>query len=288
RMGPGQSVNVNFTLVPPEGQRIIQNLRNFSEVALSVTGTVKEGDRHDNPILIVASRIDIEGAATRYRIDPYEVTVASYAQIVRFSQRYLNSIVTMEGRFDFRDPNREQFGLWRGLDTITVSFSHLSDDLRARFLKEPQFSNAQMKITGIVRTDPAHPSRFMLDAQSVEFPAPPPLSPPAEDPEAAKKPKPVPYDKVLADPDKYAGKTVFLSGSFERFTAAPFRFEMRDGWDSLEVVAEKLPQATQEELAGLGDFSQVLFNVTGTLQPYPNDPKKLYLVADTLEFLPGM
>ncbi|SDU19694.1 hypothetical protein SAMN05444156_2543 [Verrucomicrobium sp. GAS474] len=288
RMGPSQSVNVLITLVSPEGKRIVQGLRNFSEVALAVTGTVKEGDRHDNPILIVASKIDIEGAATRYRIDPVEVGIASYAQIGHFSQRYLNSIVTMEGRFDFREPNREQFTLWRGLDSILVNFSHLSDDLRKRFLNEPQFSGQSMKVTGIVRTDPAKPNRFMLDAQSVSFPEPPKTAEETPQDGEAKKPKPLPYDKVLAEPDKYVGKTVLLSGSFERFTAAPFRFEMRSGWDSLEVVAEKLPRSIQEELGELGDFSQVLFTVSGTLVAYPNDPKKLYLVADQLDFLPGM
>ena len=290
RMGPSQSINVNITLVPPEGQRIIQGLRNFSEVALAVTGTVKEGDRHDNPILIVASKIDIEGAATRYRIDPDEVTVASYAQIVRFAQRYQNSIVTMEGRFDFREPNREQFTLWRGLDSISVSFIHFSDELRARFLKEPQFSGQSMKVTGIVRADPAKAGRFMLDAQSVQFPPDPKDVPPEAPPQEGEvaKPKPIAYAKIITDPDKYVGKTVLLAGSFERFTAAPFRFEMRTGWDSIEVVAEKLPRDVQDQLADLGDFSQVLFTVSGTLMAYPNNPKRLYLVADSLDFLPGM
>ncbi len=290
RMGPAQSVNVNVTLVPPEGQRIIQGLRNFSEVPLAITGTVKEGDPHDNPILIVASKIDIEGAATRYRIDPNEIPIVSYAQIVRFSQRYLNTIVTMEGRFDFREPNRQQFTLWRGLDSITVNFSRLGADLRTRFLNEPQFSGQSMRVTGIVRTDLARPGRYKLDAQSIEFPAPPTAAqaeaPPADG--SAPKPKPMNYADVLADPAKYAGKTVLLQGSFERFTSPPFRFEMRTGWDSLEVVSEKLPRDVQEQLGELGDFSQILFTVSGTLTPYPNNPQRFFLVADELNFLPGM
>lgn len=283
RMGD-RSVSVYFNGLPPEGQMSLRELRQFSETPLAVTGAVREGNVHDLPIMIIASRIELEGAGSQFTYDSKDGFV-TYPEIARFSQRFLHSAVTMQGRFDFREPDRTVFTMWRGVDEIDVDFGRLPDDLQAKLLVEPQFSNRLMTIKGIVRPSPGRKSHYLLEAQSIDFL--PPFDANSANAADPSKPRDIAYAEVLAAPEKWAGQHVQMRGSFECAGGQPYVFQMRTGSDSIEFIDERLPAPVHARLASLRPFSEAALRVSGTIRAYPDVKNRYYLVADKVEFVTG-
>ncbi len=284
RMGD-RSVNVLLSGMPPEGQRTIREMRQFSETPLAVTGILKRGDAHDNPILLVASKIDVEGGFSTHFLTDGKQGVVTYPEIERYSERFLNSTVTLKGRFDFRDPNRKLFTLWRGVDAVDIDFSRLADEgVQAKLLQEPNFSNQPLTVKGIVRASPGAKGRYMIDAVSVDYPPPPEpgAAPPPAEPNLPKK---LDYADLLSDPAPWLGRTVRMRGSFEYRATTPYTLEMRQKDDSIDVIFEKVSAPVQSRIASLAAFSEVGLMITGTPRAYPDAPKRFYIVADQVEFL---
>lgn len=281
RMGD-RSVNVYFSTLPPEGQLTIRELRQFSETPLVVTGTVREGNAHDLPVLIMAARVELEGAGSQFSYDSKD-GVITYPEIARFSSRFLHSNVVMLGRFDFREPDRTMFAMWRGVDSIDVDFGRLAIEVQAKIFVEPQFSGRLLTVKGVVRPAPGRKSHYLLEAQSVEFS--PPFDPNSANAADPTKPRDISYAEILADPDKWIGQRLQMRGSFECAGGQPYVFQMRTGSDSIEFVDERLPAPIHARLTGLAPFCEAALRVYGTIRAYPDVKNRYYLVADKVDFL---
>lgn len=275
-------VSVFISQLPPESQQVVRGLRPFSDTPLVVTGVPRYGPEHGNDIFIMASKIDVEGSSAHYSYDPKN-GIVTCPEITRFSQRYLNSPATVQGRFDFRSPSENVFTIWRGTDSMEVDFGRLPNDVQTTLLQEPNFSNRVVTVKGVVRPSPLRQGQYRIEASSVEFTAPPADAAPAETKPG--QPPSATYADLLAKPAAYAGKKVLMRGSYECPATAPHAFQIRVGPDTIEVIGDKLPVSVQNRLHSLTPFTEVALRVTGTVRAYSDSGTRYYLVADKVEFL---
>ena len=275
-----QTVSVSIVDLLPEAQAAIRHLRDFSEKPLTVTGTVRQGAFQAAPVLLLASSVEIAGVPTHFVITPTD-GVVTYPQIERHYENFLNAEVTMKGRFDFRDPDRQMFSLWRGIGEIEVDFSKLPDPDRLRLLGEPNFSNQPLTVKGSILPLPGAPKgSYLLLAASLVIPPPP--SPGAVDP--AKKGLTT-YSDLLASPTRYLNHTVRMRGSYDLASDNPFSFQMRQDDDTIEVLYGKIDSQERDQIAAFPDFSNITFLVTGTIHAYPDASNRFFLVADKIEIV---
>lgn len=272
-------VIVDMTKLPQESQEAVRAIRDFSETPVTVTGTVTRGGVQRDQPTVVAERIDIEDTSTRnsYRSRRGVVTVP---ELRVNPPRYLETSVSMQGRFDFVQPGRESFRFWRGVDEVEVDFSHLSPETQRQILSLKNFSDQSLKVSGILKGPPSGEVAFGLDATSIQIdPIPDAASAAAPQGEADDG---LSYANILLNPDRYLNNEQTIKGGFELCDPHRKLMQIWQGGDSMEVYYRDLPQDQINLIESQHPFSSIVIVVSGMIHPYPRAPHRFMIEAHSV------
>jgi hypothetical protein len=281
RMGEG-TVEVSYRGLAPDIKAAVRDLRNFSRTPLTVKGVLRQGGVAGNKILIEAEQLDIDATSTR-------LAVASRRGIVTVPEirlnpfRMLNSQVTMEGRFNFREPARKVFRVWRGVDAIDVEYGQLSEALQKEVLMVPNFSDRPLKVTGVLRSTGRAEAAYQIEATALQIEEAPDQAQ-LMSLEATNKKADITYSDLLLNPERYIKQKVMLKGGYE--TRDPLRkvFEIWQGGDSIEVFYQNLPTSQIKLIESLPPFSSLVMVVNGQAENYHRAPRRFFIIAENVVF----
>lgn len=279
RMGE-HTIDVQFDAIGAEAQQALRELRNFSDVRILVTGRVERAGVQNDRILLVADKVDIQDESTRMAFDSRR-GIVTVPEIRVNPFRYLHNSITMQGRFDFRDPNLELFRLWRGVDVIEVDYQALSKAQRREILGIKNFSDRPMRVTGNLRPAKTVGVAYHLDATALE------IEPLLDESqlvalEAQRKSKDISYADIIRKPERYVGKLVELKGGFE--VQEPLRrvVELWQGGDSIEIFYEQVPAEQMRVIQDLKPFSSAIVVVQGKVQAYEKASRRYFIMAKSI------
>ncbi len=283
-----------------ETKNEVLELRNFSDIPLTVIGVVNlVGVQNDQPA-IRAEQIEIEQAPTQNIYDSRK-GIVTVPEIRVSSFRYLNSSVVMQGRFDFRETSQQTFGLWRGVDEVQVDYSQLPVDTRRQILGLQNFSNRGMRVTGILRLPTTSDVAYKLDATAIV------LDPEVNESQSSaeetqKKTLDITYAQILRESERYLNKTritkklkeidpktnkvkeynPIMKGAFEVCDPQRKVMQIWQGEDSIEVNYHDLPPDQVELIESQKPFNSIIFDITGVVRVYPKTPGRFFFEASKI------
>ncbi len=90
------------------------------------------------------------------------------------------------------------------------------------------------------------------------------------------------YADILADPSKYVGKTVTMSGVFAYTEPMRESFTLDQNSNLIEVFYGDLPQQDKDVIASQKRDAKTPVVVTGIVQRYTNDANKYFINASSI------
>src|SRR5574337_172119 len=200
----------------------------------------------------------------------------SYADIASDPSKYVGKPVVMKGAFAYSEPMRESFTFNQNGSLVEVFYSELPGNIKQSILAQQKNSREPVIVSGTLRQYTNSARSYFIIASSVRF----------ETGAAAVSsdyPRAISYADIMSNPAHYLNKQVTMKGSF--LYSEPMRqsFTFDQSGNQMEVLVSDLSRIDRESILSQKKYSKAPVVVSGVLLAYVNNPKKYYIIADSVK-----
>jgi hypothetical protein len=205
----------------------------------------------------------------------------TYSDIARSPEMYVDTLVTIEGRFDCHKVKGKSICIKQGDQQIEVSCDDLPKHCKSSIGNERDGSLVQVVIKGVVRRREDVEGEYLIVAKEVA------VTPPTPTPS-----QPINFADIMHAPQSYVGKVVVIDGEVENGSKGDRALQVTQqvpGTPTITVYCGHLPKDRQEDIRNWKQHrkdsdSPVRVRVTGVVKPIIGNDNAFFILAQAVDF----